>query len=86
MQGVPPSTSSTFLPEQTAEPKRTLRPRLGCNTTLMSLKKKRRWITGHTRGRHKDAVKLLQGVTLSVLQRERDQQVPTRLALGNRRN
>ena len=65
-----------------SEGRRTRRPRLGCSTTLMSLKKERRWLTGSTRGRHRDAVELLQGVCRPVLQKEGVHQVPARLALG----
>ena len=50
------SPSPTFSPEQTGrlatEGRRTRRPRLECSTTLMSLKKRRRWLTGSTRVSH----------------------------------
>lgn len=55
--------------------------RLGCSTTLMSVKKKWRWFTGSTTGTPKDAVKLWQGVSLPDLQRVGDQHVPPRQAL-----
>lgn len=50
----------------------------------MSFKKKRKRFTGSTMDTHKDVAKLLPGVSLPALEREGDQQVTARLALGDR--
>jgi len=76
-----------LFPEQTGrlalEEGRTQRPKFGCSTTLMSLKKKRRWVTGSTRYHQRNVVELLQGVHLPALKREGGEHVPARMALGD---